>query len=499
MFIVDLNTLSDTKLMPTPETDTRFFGHPRGLATLFLTEMGERFNFYGVRGLLILFMTASVASGGLGFDVKKAAMIYGLYMSSVYLLSLPGGWIADRLLGARRSVLYGGILISAGAFCLLSPSLTAFYLGLLIIVLGTGLLKPNVSTIVGMLYPPGDHRRDAGFSIFYMGINLGAVLASLICGWVGQKVNWHLGLALGGVGMLLAVVQFALQGKYLGNAGNEVTHSQGARRNALIAIIGGCAAVALLFAVLRAAHIDITPSLINDAFGVGLLGLSVVMFAWLIFGPGWSPIERKRFVAILVLFIASSLFWAAYEQAGSTMSLFAEHSTRKDILGFNYPASWFQSLNSFFIIAFAPAFAWLWIKLGRRDPSSPAKFALGLFLIGLGFVVLVPAAFLAQNGQVSSLWLTASYLFQTFGELSLSPVGLSAMTKLAPARVVSLMMGIWFVTISVGEYVGGRLAAFYVALAPPTLFAIVAAFSIGAAIVLFFLIKPTVRLMSGVK
>lgn len=492
--------MSDTELTTTQTgADTRFFGHPRGLATLFFTEMWERFGFYGLRALLILFMTATTAHGGLGFDVRKAAMIYGLYMSSVYLLSLPGGWIADRLLGARRAVLYGGILIAAGQFCLFGTGLTPFYLGLLLVVLGTGLLKPNVSTIVGLIYPPGDQRRDAGFSIFYMGINLGAFISPLICGWVGQKVNWHLGLGLAGVGMTVGVVQYVMGGKYLGKAGMEPSHSPGARRSAAIAIAIGAIGLVGLFVLVSLAHIELTAELINDAFGIGLFALSVILFAWMIFGGSWSPVERKRFLAILVLFIASSLFWSAFEQAGSSMNLFAEHSTHKNIFGFQYPASWFQALNSMFIVGFAPVFAWLWIALGKREPSSPAKFAMGLLFIGMGFVVLVPAAFLAQSGQVSAWWLTVAYLFHTFGELCLSPVGLSAMTKLAPARVASLMMGVWFVTISLGEYIGGRLAALYASLPIPTLFGIVAAFSIGAAVVLFLLIKPTVRLMSGVK
>lgn len=483
-----------------PQPDTRFFGHPRGLATLFFTEMWERFGFYGIRALLMLFMTATVARGGLGFDDAKAGIIYGMYMSSVYLLSLPGGWVADRLLGPRRAVLWGGILIAAGQFCLVPNGLVTFYTGLLLVVLGTGLLKPNASTIVGLIYPAGDNRRDAGFSIFYMGINLGAFISPLICGWVGQKVNWHLGFGISGVGMVIGVVQYALGAKNLGDAGLYPTNSPGARRSAMNGVAVALAIAAALVFTVRFFHIELTARIVGDAFGVGLCIISIGMFAWMIFGPGWSPIERKRSLAVLVLFIAACIFWSAFEQAGSSLNLFADRSTNNAIFGFQFPSSWYQALNALFIIGFAPVFAWIWISLGPRDPSSPTKFALGLMFVGLGFAVLIPAALIAgPHGRVGPSWLVVTYLCHTFGELCISPVGLSAMTKLAPERVVSLMMGVWFLSISVGDYLGGRAASLYASLPTPTLFGAVAAFAFAAALVLFLMIKPTERLMSGVK
>lgn len=487
-------------MLTPPQADTRFFGHPRGLATLFFTEMWERFSFYGLRALLILFMTASVANGGLGFDVATAGIIYGLYTSSAYLLSVPGGWVADRLLGARRAVLWGGILISAGQFCLVPPGLVNFYTGLLLIVLGTGLLKPNVSTIVGLIYAPGDIRRDAGFSIFYMGINLGAFLSPLICGWVGQKVNWHIAFAVAGIGMAAGVVQFALGGKYLGEAGLHPANAPGGRSSSILGIAIAIAVAAGIYLSIRMLHVQVTAALVGDAFGVGLLIIALGTFAWMIFGRGWSPLERKRSLAILVLFIAACVFWSAFEQAGSSLTLFADRGTDNTVFGFQFPSSWYQALNAVFIIGFAPVFAWLWIALGKHDPSSPTKFALGLMFVGLGFAVLVPAALIAgPHGRVSPWWLVVTYLCHTFGELCLSPVGLSAMTKLAAERVVSFMMGVWFLSISVGDYLGGRAAALYASLPTPTLFGAVAAFAFAAAVVMFFMIRPTERLMSGVK
>ncbi len=484
----------------TGPTDTRFFGHPRGLATLFFTEMWERFSYYGMRALLILFMTASAANGGLAFDVPKAGIIYGLYTASVYLLSLPGGWIADRMIGARRAVLYGGILIICGQFCLAITGLAPFYTGLLLIVLGTGLLKPNASTIVGSIYPPGDSRRDAGFSIFYMGINLGAFLSPLICGWVGQRINWHLGFALAGFGMMIGLIQYVAGAKYLGEAGLAPAARIQIGRGVVIGILCVLSVVGLLAFLIWNGTLSFTAENIGDAFGLGLLILSSSVFAWLLFGRGWSPLERKRSLAILVLFIAATLFWSAFEQAGSSLSLFAQRSTDNRVFGWTFPASWYQSLNAMFIISLAPVFAWIWISLGRRDPSSPTKFALGLLFVGLGFAVLVPAAVIAGSGvKVSPWWLVLTYIGHTVGELCLSPVGLSAMTKLAPARVTGLMMGVWFLALSVGNYLGGRLASLYVSLTVPSLFGIVAGFSIAAALVLAVLVKPTVRLMSGVK
>lgn len=491
---------------PSASASEGFFGHPRGLATLFMTEMWERFSYYGMRALLVLFMTAPAISGGLGFDVAKAGALYGLYTAMVYMLSLPGGWIADRFLGQRKAVLYGGVLIAAGNICLAVPGVSFFYFGLIVSAIGTGLLKPNASVMVGQLYAADDRRRDAGFSIFYMGINLGAFLSPLACGWVGQRVDWHLGFGLAALGMVLGLVQYVVGGKHLGSAGLSpvpaASPAAAAKQARWLRIGLGGAAVLILSLVLLnwSGAVAVTVQALSQALGVALLLTVVIFFFWLFSAGGWTPAERKRLFVVGVLFAASALFWCVFEQAGSTLNLFAERSTDKNILGFAFPASWLQSLNALFIIGLAPVFAWLWVRLGSREPSSPAKFVFGLIAVGLGFVVLAVGAAHATGGaQVSPLWLAAVYLLHTVGELCLSPVGLSAMTKLAPARIGGLLMGVWFLSLSVGNYLGGRIASNYEALPLSNLFWLIAAFGLGAGLVLALLVKPTKALMGGVR
>ena len=484
--------------------DAAFFGHPRGLSTLFFTEMWERFSYYGMRALLILFMTAPAAAGGLGFDTAVAGAVYGLYTSMVYMTSLPGGWIADRLIGQRRAVLYGGIIIASGHFSMAFPSITTFYLGLTLIVIGTGLLKGNVGVIVGRLYGPNDSRRDAGFSIFYMGINLGAFIAPLVCGYLGQRVNWHIGFAAAGVGMVAGLVQYVLGGKYLGDAGlypaveSPAAAARLRRRVTMWGTVVVIAVGALAYGMYSGA-IPISAKQISDAAGYFLLFLTIGFFIWLFFGGSWTPAERKRLYAIGVLFVASALFWSEFEQAGSTLNLFGDRATRTSILGWQFPSSYYQSLQPLFIITFAPVFAWLWMGLEAREPSSPAKFGIGLLFVGAGFAVLVVASTLAANGvRVAPYWLVVTYLLHTFGELSLSPVGMSAVTKLAPARVTGLMMGLWYLGISVGNFIGGRLSSLYGSMPLPQLFGAIAAVGIAAGLVMFALTPPIKRLMGSV-
>lgn len=482
--------------------DTRFFGHPRGLSTLFFVEMWERFSYYGMRALLILFMVAPAERAGLGFSDGKAGAIYGLYTGTVYLLSLPGGWMADRLFGQRRAVLYGGILIAMGHFSMAAASLQTFYLGLLLIVLGTGLLKPNASTMVGQLYAPGDARRDAGFSIYYMGINLGAGISPLICGYVGEKINWHYGFALAGFGMVVGLLQYARGARHLAPVSQQpVTVADPAvaaqqRRTALQwATVSGALAV-LLAGIALTGVLPVSAEGLSNTFGILLLLVVVVVFGGLFFRGGWDAVERKRLVAIFALFVASSIFWGVFEQAGSTLNLFADRNTDLHLLGREFPASWFQALNSAFLITLAPVFAWLWLRLGRHEPSIPAKFAIGLLFVGLGVLILVPVA---NDKGLSPMWLTMTYLLHTIGELCLSPVGLSALTKLAPVRVAGLMMGVWFLSNSVGNYISGRLASVSESLALPQLFGLAAALTIGLGVVLVLLIRPLKRLMGGVR
>ncbi len=479
--------------------DRAFFGHPRGLSTLFFTEMWERFSYYGMRAILILFMTASIEKGGLGFPTSKAGAIYGFYTAMVYLLSLPGGWLADRITGQRKTVLLGGAIIALGHFAMAFPSLQTFYLGLALIVFGTGMLKPNVSTMVGQLYSKNDARRDAGFSIFYMGINLGAFISPLVCGYLGENINWHYGFGAAGVGMTCGLIQYALGEKYLGKAGLERSGTAADFQLLRRVLIGTGVVVIAALAASFAGLFTFSAEGLANGFGLVLAVIMVVFFVWLLTAKGYTPRERKAFWAILVLFIASSLFWSVYEQAGSTLNLFAERNT--NLHQWDYPlwglfrASYYQSVNSLFIISLAPAFAWLWLKLGRREPSSTAKFAWGLVLVGLSFAILVPVA---GGTNVSPWWLVLTYLLQTMGELCLSPVGLSATTKLAPARIAGLMMGVFFASIAVGNYIGGQLAAVYESFPLPMLFGLVGAFATIAGILMVFLLRPMKGLMGEV-
>jgi POT family proton-dependent oligopeptide transporter len=432
-----------------------------------------------------------------------AGAIYGLYTSMVYMTSLPGGWIADRLIGQRRAVLYGGIIIACGHFSMAFPSMTTFYIGLTLIVIGTGLLKGNVGVIVGRLYGPNDSRRDAGFSIFYMGINLGAFIAPLVCGYLGQRVSWHLGFAAAGFGMVLGLIQYVLGAKYLGEAGLHPAPSDSPGAAAQLrkrVQISATVAVVMAATVAVGGYtgaLPISATQISDAAGYFLLLLTIGFFVWLFFGGDWTPSERKRLFAIGVLFVASALFWSEFEQAGSTLNLFGDRATRTSVLGWQFPSSYYQSLQPLFIITFAPVFAWIWLRLARREPSSPAKFGIGLLFVGSGFALLAFASALAVNGvKVAPYWLVVTYLLHTWGELSLSPVGMSAVTKLAPARVTGLMMGLWYLGISVGNFVGGRLSSLYEAMPLPNLFGLIAVVGLVGGLVMFAL-TPTIKRLMG--
>jgi POT family proton-dependent oligopeptide transporter len=447
--------------VPAAAPDRGFFGHPRGLSTLFFTEMWERFSYYGMRAFLILYMTAPAAAGGLGFADARAASIYGTYTGSVWGAAILGGLVADRVLGQYRSVLVGAIVIAAGHFTLAFKALSFFYTGLALIVVGTGLLKPNVSTLVGSLYEPGDTRRDAGFSLFYMGINLGAFIGPLIAGYFAQRVNWHLGFACAGFGMALGVVQYVL----------------GKRR--------------LEPAIIRLQNRAAAPP---AAAARGSVPVAA--------SGGFTAAEWMRMAAIVVFFLAAVLFWGAYEQAGSTLNLFADRYTRLEMFGFTFPSSWFQSVQPIFVILLAPVFAWLWIRLGRHEPSVPAKFAIALVFMGLSFLILVPAGAMAQSGtgiRVSPMWLVWSYFISELGELCLSPVGLSAVTKLAPVRIIGLMMGVWFLSNAFGNKLAGWAAGFFSTVPLHDLFREVSIVLIAAGLVMFALVKPIRRLMAGVQ
>jgi POT family proton-dependent oligopeptide transporter len=450
-------------------SDYGFFGHPRGLSTLFFTEMWERFSYYGMRAILTLYMTKSLADGGLAFDEKYAALIYATYVSSVWYLPLIGGWLADKVFGARRAVLIGGIIIACGHYSMAINTHVNFYLGLILIACGTGLLKPNISAMVGQLYSERDQRRDAGFSIFYMGINLGAFLSPIVVGFLAQhpwfrgfissmgfnpNSAWHWGFAAAGVGMTLGLIQYVLGKNRLRGVGQKPDRLS---ENPSVQTPSGFDFLTLALAVVGGITGAALGYFIGGGFISALFPLVVGFFAGYLIGTTrlLSGDELKRVLAIFILFVFSILFWMTYEQAGSSLTLFADRMTRTTVFGWQYPSSWFQSVPAVFVIIFAPLFAALWQKLGARQPSSPGKFIYGLFFAGIAFVVVTIASMLGAGGRVSPMWLVIVYLIQTFGELCLSPVGLSTVTKLSPARMVGLMMGVWFLSISIGSYIAG--------------------------------------------
>ena len=485
-----------------------FFGHPRGLATLFFTELWERFSYYGMRALLVLFMTtaATAANPGLGFDVGTATAVYGLYTFFVYVLSLPGGWLADKLWGQRRAVFIGGVIIALGHFSMAIPLNETFFLGLALIVVGTGLLKPNVSTMVGELYPEGGARRDAGFSIFYMGINIGAVLGPTLCGLLGEGYNWHLGFSLAGIGMVAGLISYKLGEKYLGEAGlfrpapgeDEAVLAQRARRFYTGA---GIAAAVVVFCgyLLATGRFPLSLEALAQSLGVAVVIITLLFFAYIFFFGGHTALEKRRLLVILWLVILAGLFWSGFEQAGSSLNLFARDLTDRQFGDWELPASMLQNINPLFIIVFAPVFGWLWTWLARRNanPSIPVKFALGLLGLAAGFFVLSwGAAHATPENPVSPAWLVVTYFLHTVGELCLSPVGLSSITKLAPRGRVGQMMGIWFIAAALGNLFAGLVAGQLETLMPAELFRSVAMFT-GAAGLIALLVSPAVRRLMG--
>lgn len=512
----------------TKSDSSTFFGHPKGLSTLFFTEMWERFSYYGMRALLIIFMTAPVVDGGFGFDDRISGAIYGLYTMGVYLLALPGGWAADRLFGLKKSVWYGGIIIALGHFTMGMPgilklfgldsgaSVTAFdtnsfFVGLILIVLGTGLLKPNISAIVGDLYDDEDSsRRDAGFSLFYMGINIGALIAPLITG-VLAKTDWHLGFGIAGFGMVLGLIQYKLTSRHLDGYGdltppkNEEEARQLRSTGNKAKLVFGIFVLFLLLAF--AGIIPIDAPTIAGASGVIIAIVGFGYLAYIALFGGLEASEKKKVVAIGIIFVFAAIFWSGFEQAGSSLNLFAERFTDKHIFGWEMPAAWFQSVNSIFIIIFAPVFGAMWVWLAKRnlDPRSPVKFVMGLTLLGIGFLVMYFASKIAASGQLAApTWLIFTYMFHTFGELSLSPVGLSLITKLAPKKFSGQMMGIWFLATSLGNLLAGLIAGSASggteeALANmPHQYMMIVATTIGAGVLLLIFSNPMKKLMQDV-
>ncbi|MGN7762473.1 peptide MFS transporter [Paenibacillus sp. 22594] len=442
-----------------------FFGHPKGLFTLFFTEFWERFSYYGMKAILVYYMYYELSQGGLGMEESTALAIMSIYGSLVYMSGIIGGWLADRVFGASKAVFYGGILIMLGHITLAIPgSVSLFFVSMVLIVLGTGLLKPNVSSIVGQLYSEDDGRRDAGFSIFYMGINLGAFIAPLIVGTIGMDYNFHLGFSIAAVGMFLGLIMFtSTKKKNLGLAGTLVASPLSSAERKKVSLLFGTGAV--LLAVIVAVTIPLGLLTFKSFIVIiGILGILIPTLYFIVMfrSPRTTSVERSRLIAYIPLFIAAIMFWAIQEQGSTILASYADKRTELHFAGLHISPAWFQSLNPLFVITLAPLFAWLWVKLGKRQPTIPKKFALGLLFAGLSFlVILLPAYFGGENSLVNPLWLVLSYFIVVVGELCLSPVGLSATTKLAPSAFSAQTMSLWFLSNAAAQAINAQIVRFY--------------------------------------
>ncbi|MTW84468.1 MFS transporter [Virgibacillus dakarensis] len=479
-----------------------FFGHPKGLSTLFFTEFWERFSYYGMRAILLFYMYYELSKGGLGIDQGTAASIMAVYGSLVYMSGIIGGWIADRLLGSARTTFYGGVLIMFGHIVLSFPgSLTGLFVSMGLIVIGTGLLKPNVSNIVGDLYSKEDYRRDSGFSIFYMGINLGGLLAPLIVGTVGQEYNFHLGFSLAAIGMFIGLVVFIFtKGKYLGPAGSNVPNPLTAAERKKV--FGRFGIGAIIVIILGAITIPTGILTINGfTMIVSILGIIIpaVYFIVMYRSPRTTEVERSRLLAYIPMFVAAMMFWAIQEQGSIILARYADQRTLLHFAGIEIQSSWFQSLNPLFIVLLAPVFAWLWVKLGNKQPSTPKKFSVGLFFAGLSFIVMIiPAIVNGTDTLVNPLWLVLSFFLVVLGELCLSPVGLSATTKLAPAAFSAQTMGLWFLSNASAQAINAQVVKLYSFDTEILYFGVIGGISILLGLLLFLSSKKIHQFMRGI-
>ena len=471
-----------------------------GLMVLFLTEMWERFSYYGMRAILFLYLTKGVNEGALGLSEKTGGAIMGLYMASVYLLTLPGGWIADNILGQKKAIWYGAICIMIGHLILAVPGAKElFFFGLATVAIGTGLLKANISSIVGELYPEGGAKRDAAFSIFYLGINLGAFLGMFIVGYLGEKVGWHYGFGAAAFAMLFGVINFKVNAKHLEGVGNPPLQKSSLTYLYVVIVALVLVAILLISGILDSVSLAQYMKYI-------IVTITILYFAYIgLIDSTLTIVEKKRVGVLFILFIGISIFWSGFEQASTTLTIFADRHTDRNFLGMQLPASWLQNANSMFILIFSAPMGALWIYLNRKNlnPSVPVKFGLGLLQMGLGFFVMYLAAQRVLDGSMAGLgWLGLTYMFHTLGELCISPVGLSTYTKLAPKKYYSQLMGLWFVGAALGNLIAGLFAGNFdknnVA-AMPDLFHQV--FLIGAisGVILIVLYKPIKNLMGGVK
>ena len=453
--------MTDTSI--SHSSDTEFFGHPAGLSTLFFTEMWERMSYYGMRALLVLFMTLSIQEGGLGITVASATAVYGLYTGAVYFMGLPGGWIADRMIGSQQAVWYGGIVIMCGHLLLAIPNDDTFFIGLILVVTGTGLLKPNIGALVGQLYSSEDDRRDAGYTLYYMGINLGSFIGYIVCGWLQVNMGYHWAFGAAAIGMGAGLAQFKYTLYKLNGGGEAPTQplTPVGQRNSKIAIAAFCLFVAIVTLLMLNGSLVINPVSLAQYTALTITIVFLAYYAGMYAFANLTGAEKRSLGALFLVCIASTFFWAGFEQAGSSLNLFGRDYTDRIIGSFEIPPAWFGSANSFFIIVLSPFFAALWINLTRRmiNPSYGFKSAIGLVIMASGFIVMFFAAQVAASGFAAApYWLIATYFLHTVGELCLSPVALSAVSKLSPRRFAGQMMGVYTLTYSIGNVVAGLVA-----------------------------------------
>ena len=444
-------------------TSNTFFGHPIGLRTLFLTEMWERMSYYGMRALLVLYMTGAVTgfNPGLGWSQIESQAIYGIYSGMVYFMVVPGGWIADNILGHQKAVLIGALIIALGHFTLAIPIEQTFFLGLIFVVLGTGLLKGNISTIVGQLYEGQDDKRDSGYTIFYMSINIGSTLGFLICSYLGEKIGWHWGFGAAGIGMTFGVIQYIKHRHLLGDAGMHPNEMSDDKRKKLtnylkVSLMG-------MFMVIGAGLLGfftIDPRFFAEQFAYFLTIIAGLYFVYLFIFAGLNAVERKNLILLFLLFIGAAAFWSGFDQSAGSLNIFARDYTDLSIAGYEIPVGWLQFANPIIVVLFAPIFAGIWAQLARKnlDPSLPIKFAIGLLFMALSFLIMIVAVNIAlESSPVGMQWLLLTYLFQTWGELALSPIGLSAFSRYGPKRYMGQMFGLWFLASAIGGVLAGLL------------------------------------------
>ena len=486
-----------------PQTDHRFFGHPVGLATLFTTELWERFSYYGMRAILILYFVAPLSDGGLGIATGTAIAIYGVYSAMVYLLAVPGGWLADRVMGPRRAVLWGAIVIACGHYVMAIPTLWSAWPGLVLIAVGTGLLKPNISSMVGDLYDNDDDdgtRRTSGFSLYYMGINIGGFLAPLVCGYLGEGIGWHVGFAAAGIGMTIALIAYvAFAPKTLGPIGKLVPDEapMSVKRKVYLVAAAAFGVVGIGLLILNFLGLY-SADLVIAGLTVLCVVTPLIYFTRIFRNPNLSDVERSRMRAYVWIFIGAVMFWLIFDQMGSTINLFVQNSTDRHIGAFEIPASWLQSVNSLGVIALAPIYAWLWIKLGRKAPSLPTKFAFAVAMIGGSFLLMGLLGRMAESQLVPWEFVVVMLMIQVMAELLLSPTGMAASTQLAPRGMSSQVMALWFLAVAVGDSIGGQLGRFQPMLGDAMYFTMLGLLAIIVAAIFSTQIPKLKRLMSGI-